>query len=486
MFFTYDNRQNLTKKEKTEGGAAESTTYEYDKNNRLTEERTLSGGKERITSYGYDANGNLTYRVHSELESASDTTPGLGLSKDAEALVEMYAYDGLNRLTRAMKGGQTAEYTYDGNNLRQSKTVDGVTTTHIWDGQNMAAEKAGGETTVYIRGLSLVTRKGADGGKSYYHFNTHGDTAALTDANGTITADYRYDAYGNPLTEITDPNPFRYAGEYTDDETGFLYLRNRYYEPATGRFVTEDPVRDGLNWYAYCAGNPIAFIDPWGLDRAYVNVYEVDQVMLRYSAEDNGYTVTWNEQTKTATVTNKQGDVVATYTEGVNAKRVGGRLVVDAQGLADSLNVDKRFVINKDHKYFQSAEDAAIAWSLVYGEKSQQNGEEYGAKIVQDKYGFYYTETYTDHNKNGVVIEGLGWNGVVAAVHTHPLVFGVSDNGEGFSVPYDGLLNDTGMADKYGITLFLLTPTGKLKSYSEKSGVQLVAEGLSIDRNITY
>ena len=43
------------------------------------------------------------------------------------------------------------------------------------------------------------------------------------------------------------------------------YLRNRYYDPSIGRFTTEDPVKDGDNWYAYCGNNPVNYIDPWGL-----------------------------------------------------------------------------------------------------------------------------------------------------------------------------------------------------------------------------
>lgn len=49
----------------------------------------------------------------------------------------------------------------------------------------------------------------------------------------------------------------RYAGEYYDAETGFIYLRNRYYDPTQRRFITEDPIRDGTNWYIYCGNNPV-------------------------------------------------------------------------------------------------------------------------------------------------------------------------------------------------------------------------------------
>ncbi len=62
-----------------------------------------------------------------------------------------------------------------------------------------------------------------------------------------------------------DSNVFRYSGEYFDKETGTIYLRARYYDPFTGRFMNEDPVRDGLNYYTYCGNNPIFFFDPSGL-----------------------------------------------------------------------------------------------------------------------------------------------------------------------------------------------------------------------------
>ena len=68
-------------------------------------------------------------------------------------------------------------------------------------------------------------------------------------------------------------NPFRYCGEYYDEETGLIYLRNRYYDSSTGRFITEDPAKDGLNWYSYCGGNPVMFVDPWGLFTEGDNLY---------------------------------------------------------------------------------------------------------------------------------------------------------------------------------------------------------------------
>lgn len=42
-------------------------------------------------------------------------------------------------------------------------------------------------------------------------------------------------------------------------------MNARWYDPQTGRFITEDPARDGVNWYAYCGNNPLNFTDPTGL-----------------------------------------------------------------------------------------------------------------------------------------------------------------------------------------------------------------------------
>ncbi len=77
---------------------------------------------------------------------------------------------------------------------------------------------------------------------------------------------YDYDPYGNQLTEADalDRNPYRYSGEYYDAESGYIYLRARYYDSTTGRFISEDPAFDGFNWYAYCGGNPLNRWDPSG------------------------------------------------------------------------------------------------------------------------------------------------------------------------------------------------------------------------------
>ncbi|NLB61821.1 MAG: RHS repeat-associated core domain-containing protein [Clostridiales bacterium] len=205
---------------------------------------------------------------------------------------------------------------------------DITTTTHIWVGDEIQVDKVkrtyyiveetepidGGpteqefvqvtETTTvkYLHGLKLI-----ESTYGTYIYDAHGDVTAIVgmfeplhqaDPDGEIekvfgmVASYDHDPFGMPPVarqmcgnmmqtpmgragddaagladgfRMYDKNPYRYCGEYLDIETGYIYLRARYYDPSIGRFVSEDSAHDGYNWYAYCANNPIRYIDPSGM-----------------------------------------------------------------------------------------------------------------------------------------------------------------------------------------------------------------------------
>jgi len=120
----------------------------------------------------------------------------------------------------------------------------------------------------------------------YYLFNAHGDVVGLTDQNGNMRKQYDYDAWGNEKNpDPNDTNVWRYAGEMYEKETGTYYLRARAYNPMIGRFTSEDVARDGLNWYTYCANNPLNFIDPSGC--AEYQIGGIDKAPAFY--HDKGY-----------------------------------------------------------------------------------------------------------------------------------------------------------------------------------------------------
>jgi RHS repeat-associated protein len=79
-----------------------------------------------------------------------------------------------------------------------------------------------------------------------------------------VSDTYRYDAFGAVRSSSgASTQPFRYTGEQ-NDANGLEYLRARYYDPAIGRFITQDPI-GSLNRYAYVLNNPLLWVDPWGL-----------------------------------------------------------------------------------------------------------------------------------------------------------------------------------------------------------------------------
>lgn len=86
-----------------------------------------------------------------------------------------------------------------------------------------------------------------------------------------MTKKYTYDAFGvEKNIDENDTNAFRYCGEYYDAEIATVYLRARYYNPDTGRFISRDSFAGrrsdplSLNLYTYCGNNPVIYVDPSG------------------------------------------------------------------------------------------------------------------------------------------------------------------------------------------------------------------------------
>ncbi|MCC8174771.1 MAG: RHS repeat-associated core domain-containing protein [Odoribacter sp.] len=149
--------------------------------------------------------------------------------------------------------------------MRASKIVDRKKTTFVWNGSNLASETTDSSVNTYTYDATGVYIANQNGTVTSYLKDMHGNIAAKADSSGAkLEESYmNYDAYGNQWQGDT-PDPFGYCGEYYDEESGLIYLRNRYYESETGRFITEDPAQDGTNWYSYCAGNPVNCVDPIG------------------------------------------------------------------------------------------------------------------------------------------------------------------------------------------------------------------------------
>jgi RHS repeat-associated protein len=240
--YTYDAVSNRKARASSLPGVA-STTHEYDANNRLI-------------SDAYDANGNT-------LVSGGNT----------------YRFDFENRLVE-MNGG-AVRVAYNGDGERVAKTVGGVTTEYLVDGNNptgysqVVEELQGGAVRrVYTYGLDLIGQNqllGSAWSASFYGYDGHGSVRYLTDATGAVTDTYDYDAFGSLIHRTgTTPNDYLYAGEQFDEHLGLFYLRARYLNPGTGRFMTQDTYEGNdydpasLHKYLYANANPVNMIDPSG------------------------------------------------------------------------------------------------------------------------------------------------------------------------------------------------------------------------------
>jgi RHS repeat-associated protein len=101
--------------------------------------------------------------------------------------------------------------------------------------------------------------------------NGLGSTEALTDEDGDVTATYKYDVFGAVRSSSgAGWTEYRFTGQQDDAELGYTYLRARYYDPQTGRFVSKDPV-SGLranpasqHYYVYAGDDPANLTDPSG------------------------------------------------------------------------------------------------------------------------------------------------------------------------------------------------------------------------------
>ncbi|MDO4299811.1 MAG: RHS repeat-associated core domain-containing protein [Clostridia bacterium] len=424
MAYAYDsagNRSSLT----VTGGESYVTSYTYDRNNRLlkSSRKNSGAGYADTVIYTYDNNGN---QIRKDMSRENLTgKPELGFfadSGDSGYGYEIFTYNGLNQLVKLedeMKN--TAEYTYMANGLRFSKSVKGNKTSFLWDGDGLMMTVTADEIRSYAKSPGYMrtgtSKELSSHNTKLYIFNGHGDVAGMTDKSGNLEKTYSYDAFGNELNpDSSDTNPFRYCGEYYDDELESIYLRARNYNPSTGRFTTEDPIKDGLNWYAYCGGNPVMFVDPSGLD----------DVMLSYIAKKNGGIVnpSYDEQGYLKSVTVQIKNKIKTYSVGndkAQVRVVNGRAIIDNNILKNDFSLFNIQTLHIEGDLFDSEEDAALAFALMYYPKSMSEEQEYGA-LIKERDGKYIFDDVSnsmlsEKNKNHVTLSLT--NDTTAIIHIH-------------------------------------------------------------------
>jgi RHS repeat-associated protein len=285
------NRTNLSE---TVDGTLRSFSWSYDALYRLTAE-TISGASPSGTlGYNYDQVGNRTNRSGS-IGSVGAATYAYGSNdwlttefydkngNTTNSAGGTYRYDYANRLTNYVNGTTNVSITYNADGDRVSKTVNGSMTVYLVDRRNLTGycqvleelTVSGTITNVaktYTYGLDLISQLQISPLLiTFYGYDGHGSARFLTGTNGVITDTYAYDAYGTLITSVGSVvNDYLYVGEQWDKHLNLYFFRQRYNNPATGRFLTSDSFEGNLfdplslHKYLYAHADPVNKLDPTG------------------------------------------------------------------------------------------------------------------------------------------------------------------------------------------------------------------------------
>jgi RHS repeat-associated protein len=235
-----------------------SQEFEYDIANRLID---VNG-----TPVTWDSNGNLL----------NDGT-------------QSYTYDAANRLVGVSQGEDVYTYAYNGLGDRVSQVLNGQTTNYALDlNAGLTQVLQDGEQT-YLYGVNRVAQV-AETQVGYFLPDALGSVRQMVDETGAVTLQQSYSPYGEVVvSEGTGETDYAFTGEWQSASTNLVYLRARFYQPSTGRFLNRDKWEGEpkqpktFNYWNYAESNPIKYTDPTGM-----YVYD------RYKAVT--YALSWDHQ----------------------------------------------------------------------------------------------------------------------------------------------------------------------------------------------
>jgi RHS repeat-associated protein len=270
-------------------------TYSYDATGQLTHAVFASinpGVPSQNLTYRYDALGNRTQTIENgavtdyvannlnQYTSVGGATYSYDLDGNLIAITgsaadATYDYDTRNQLVRVTTSAGVWEYEYDEFGARTATVHNGQRTEYLLDPTGLVDvvgeyDGAGNLINRYTHGNGLTSQIHVGGSASYYDFDAVGSTVGLTGATGLVENSYTYRPFGERVTAAEAvANPFGFVGQYgvMNEGNGLSFMRARYYQVGTGRFLNVDPL--GLNGgeknlYGYVGNNPGGAIDSQG------------------------------------------------------------------------------------------------------------------------------------------------------------------------------------------------------------------------------
>ena len=279
-------------------GPEGSLSFALDANGQL-----LSVTGSRTDNYAFDATGNRSssttgtanlllndgkYSYTYDLEGNQKTK-----TRISDGQLTEFFWDYRNQLTKAMVKDANGvllkelRFTYDVEGRRVGEWVDAdgagpEEPDQVWtvfDGVNpyMDFDGDGLLKTRYLYGPGideLFARIGAGEDPEWYLADRLGSVRQIVDGAGTILDEISYDSFGGILSEANPAqgDRFKFTGREFSPELGIYYYRARWYDPGSGRFISQDPIgfsAGDVNLYRYVGNAPGDATDPEGLEQVY-------------------------------------------------------------------------------------------------------------------------------------------------------------------------------------------------------------------------
>ena len=305
--YDYDMAGNLTERRSSTG----STSYHYTAQHRLAAAET----PEALVGYAYDAAGRRIMRT--EIGRAGGDAGAEGgvpepgsrpLQKrpnSAGAHRTVYRHDGSSRMVSSRVELELAGVADVEGLVKPTREAGGryrpAPSAGLSGGASATSRQTFAEVTLARRTLSVTGPQGS----RYLSHDVLGSVRVATTFDGQVADTYEYDAYGETLSgETSHSQPYGYNGKPQDRITGLYDYGFRDYLPEAGRFVTVDPIKDGVNWYAYVNADPVNFVDAWGLDSLHARFNKATEQLdvLVFETNQGGYfTGTVTQKTFSAT-----------------------------------------------------------------------------------------------------------------------------------------------------------------------------------------
>ena len=262
--------------EQRSGADAYDVSYSYD----AVGNRSLKGDTGAFTGYSCDAANELCLisPPSGPVTTVLYDSNGSRTAENAAGQITTFGWDYEGRLVKAAYPDGTVDtMTYAADGQRRGKQTADGTVGYVWDGPNVLLETdEDGATqahyTEYPGEWGGLTAQRRDETSTYYGADPAEAIRLLLDASAAVTDRYLYSAFGEELL-VSGPtvNPYRYGGRtgYYRDRPNRLHARARELDPPDGIWYSRDPPGfSGGDWnlYRYVANNPLALLDPSGLD----------------------------------------------------------------------------------------------------------------------------------------------------------------------------------------------------------------------------